>query len=92
MGRERINAVTTSFFGRGSIGLLPGELKKRGYRRGLIVTDRFLFEHKAADRVGEQILAAGAEYAVFYLVQPNPIGRASCRERVFGRASCRERV
>ena len=54
MGRERINAVTTSFFGRGSIGLLPGELKKRGYRRGLIVTDRFLFEHKAADRVGEQ--------------------------------------
>ena len=34
MGRERINAVTTSFFGRGSIGLLPGELKKRGYRRG----------------------------------------------------------
>ena len=72
MGRERINAVTTSFFGRGSIGLLPGELKKRGYRRGLIVTDRFLFEHKAADRVGEQILAAGAEYAVFYLVQPNP--------------------
>lgn len=36
------------------------------------MTDRFLFEHKAADRVGEQILAAGAEYAVFYLVQPNP--------------------
>ena len=72
MGRERINAVTTSFFGKGSIGLLPAELKKRGYRRGLIVTDQFLFEHKVAERVGQQILAAGAEYAIYYLVQPNP--------------------
>ena len=72
MGSARINAVTTSFFGKGSIGLLPAELKKRGYRRGLIETDQFLFEHKVAERVGQQILAAGAEYAIYYLVQPNP--------------------
>ena len=28
MGAERINAVKTSFFGKGAIGLLPAELKK----------------------------------------------------------------
>jgi alcohol dehydrogenase len=36
------------------------------------VTDTFLYEHKIADRVGDQLLAAGAEYAIYYLVQPNP--------------------
>lgn len=72
MIQERRNAVETSFFGRGSISLLPAELKKRGIKRGLIVTDRFLYESKVADRVGESLLEAGVEYAVYYLVQPNP--------------------
>lgn len=45
MALERINAVGTSFFGRGSMGLLPDELKKRGFKRGLIVTDPFLYEN-----------------------------------------------
>lgn len=72
MGLERINAVATSFFGRGSIGLLPAELKKRGMKRGLIVTDRFLYERGAGDRVGACLLSAGVEYAIFYLVEPNP--------------------
>ena len=49
-------AATTAAVG----ATLVPELKKRGYRRGLIVTDRFLFEHQAADRVGEQILAAAS--------------------------------
>ncbi|MEY8351823.1 iron-containing alcohol dehydrogenase [Lachnospiraceae bacterium 54-53] len=72
MGHERINAVTTSFFGRGSIGLLPEELKKRGLKRGLIVTDQFLYESGAGDRAGAFLLKAGVEYAIYYLVQPNP--------------------
>ena len=38
MGAERINAVKTSFFGKGALSLLPAELKKMGIRRGLIVT------------------------------------------------------
>lgn len=72
MGRERSNAVETSFFGRGSIALLPAELKKRGVKRGLIVTDRFLYESKIAEKVGDTLLEAGAEYAIYYLVEPNP--------------------
>lgn len=72
MGAERINAVKTSFFGKGAIGLLPAELKKRGYGRALIVTDKFLFETKVADKVGAEILKANMEYAIYYQVTPNP--------------------
>lgn len=69
---ERSNAVGVSFFGRGSISLLPQELRKRGVKRGLVITDGFLYKSGAADKVGERLLEAGAEYAIYYLVQPNP--------------------
>ena len=65
-------AVKTSFFGKGALSLLPAELKKMGIRRGLIVTDRFLYETGAADRVGRALLDAGVEYAIYYQVKPNP--------------------
>ena len=54
---EKIHAVKTSLFGKGSIALLPDELKKRGLTRGLIVTDSFLYKSGAADRVGEAVSA-----------------------------------
>lgn len=72
MGLEKISSVAVSFFGRGCVSLLPEELKKRGLKRGLIVTDKFLYESGAGDRVGACILKAGMEYAIYYLVQPNP--------------------
>ncbi len=72
MGLERISSVAVSFFGRGCVSLLPEELKKRGLKRGLIVTDKFLYENGAGDRVGACLLKAGMEYAIYYLVQPNP--------------------
>ena len=69
---ERINAVPTSFFGKGAINLLPAELQKMGLKRGLIVTDKFLYESGAAEKVGAKLLEAGAAYAIYYQVQPNP--------------------
>ena len=69
---ERINAVKTSFFGKGAITLLGPELRRMGVARALVVTDRFLYESGAAARVGEVLSQAGVEYAVFYQVQPNP--------------------
>ena len=39
---ERINAVKTSFFGKGAITLLGPELRRMGVARALVVTDRFL--------------------------------------------------
>lgn len=69
---ERIDAVRLSLFGRGAIKQLPAELRKMGIRRALIVTDRFLYDSGAADRVGAALLDGDVEYAVYYQVQPNP--------------------
>lgn len=69
---ERINAVKTSFFGRGAVALLGPELQKMAIRRALLVTDRFLYESGAAARVAEVLSGAGVEFAVYYNVQPNP--------------------
>lgn len=69
---ERINAVKTSFFGKGAIRMLIPELKKNGIRRALVVTDRFLYESGAAKKVGDVLLEAGVEYAIYYHVTPNP--------------------
>ncbi len=72
MNATRIEAVTTSFFGNEAIRLLPEELKKRGAKRALIVTDKFLFESGIVDKVGNMLLEGNVEYATYYLVQPNP--------------------
>lgn len=69
---ERISAVKTSFFGQGAVRMLIPELQKSGARRALIVTDSFLYESGAAARVGDVLLEAGVEYAVYYNVKPNP--------------------
>jgi len=69
---ERISAVKTTFFGKGAVNLLSPELRKMGIKRGLIVTDKFLFESGAADKVGNVLLDAGVEYAIYYDVKPNP--------------------
>lgn len=69
---ERIDAVKTSFFGKGAIQLLEPELRKMGITRALLVTDRFLYESGAAARVARVLSGAGVEFAVYYNVQPNP--------------------
>ena len=69
---ERLDGVKTSFLGKGTVELLGPELQRMGVTRALVVTDRFLYESGAAARVGEVLARAGAEYAVFYQVRPNP--------------------
>lgn len=69
---ERINAVKTSFFGKGAVRMLIPELRKMGVRRALVVTDQFLYQSGAAARVGDVLSQAGVEYAVYYHVTPNP--------------------
>ena len=69
---ERIDAVKTSFFGKGAVRLLEPELRKMGITRALLVTDRFLYESGAAERVARVLSGAGVEFAVYYNVQPNP--------------------
>lgn len=69
---ERINAVKTTFFGKGAVKLLGPELKQTGIRRALLVTDRGLYQSGLAARIAEVLSDAGIEYAVYYDVKPNP--------------------
>lgn len=69
---ERINAVKTTFFGKGAVKMLVPELKKMNIKRALIVTDQFLYESGAASQVGDVLLEAMVEYAIYYQVRPNP--------------------
>lgn len=69
---ERINAVKTTFFGKGAIRLLGPELKKTGIRRALLITDRFLYKSGLTDKLARVLSDAGIEYAVYYDVKPNP--------------------
>lgn len=69
---ERINAVKTTFFGKGAIRMLGPELKKTGINRALVITDRFLYENGLCAKAAEALSDAGIEYAVYYDVKPNP--------------------
>ncbi len=69
---ERINAVKTTFFGKGAVKLLGPELKKTRIKRALLITDRGLYKSGLADRLAEVLSDAGIEYAVYYNVRPNP--------------------
>ena len=59
-------------FGRGTIKLLPEELKKRGYKKALLITDPILLKTGTAKKVTDILDAAGFPYEVFSDVAPNP--------------------
>ena len=62
----------TSYFGRGAIETIPGELVKRGFTKALVVTDRVLVSNGVAGKVTAQLDGAGFAYAVYDAVMPNP--------------------
>jgi len=68
----RMNAVATSFFGNNALALLPAELDKRGIKRALIVTDKFLFDSGSAEKVTCCLNKTTVAYSIYNGVQPNP--------------------
>ena len=62
----------TSYFGRGAIETVPGELNARGFTKALVVTDRVLVANGVAGKVTAQLDAAGFAYDVYDAVMPNP--------------------
>ena len=62
----------TSYFGRGAIETIPGELAKRGFTKALVVTDRVLVANGVAGKVTAQLDVAGFAYEVYDAVMPNP--------------------
>ena len=83
---ERFVLNETSYFGKGAREELPNEIKTRGFKKVLVVTDKALFEVGVTDKVTEVLDKAGIEYTVYSDVKPNPTiknvtdGVAKCKE------------
>ncbi len=76
----------TSYFGPGAIANIADEVKNRGLKKVLVVTDKDLIKFKVATKVMDVLEAAGIEYAVYDNVKANPTienvqtGVAFCKE------------
>lgn len=62
----------TSYFGPGSRAELIAEVKRRGFKKALVVTDAVLVKAGTVGKVTGLLDAAGLAYEVFDKVMPNP--------------------
>ena len=72
MAIEKFVLNETSYFGFGAREVLPEEIKNRGYKKVLVVTDKSLFEIGLTKKVTDKLDEAGIEYTVYSDVKPNP--------------------
>ena len=69
---NRIILNETSYFGAGSISVIPEEVKARGYKKALVVTDKDLLKFNVSQKVTELLDKEGLEYEIFSELKPNP--------------------
>ena len=69
---NRVILNETSYFGRGSREKVVDEIKGRGFKRVLLVTDRSLIEAEVTGMVTAELDKANIPYFVFDGVKPNP--------------------
>lgn len=55
----------TAWFGRGAVGALTDEVKRRGYQKALIVTDKTLVQCGVVAKVTDKMDAAGLAWAIY---------------------------
>lgn len=83
---EKFVLNETSYFGRGSREELANEIKTRGFKKVLVVTDQTLLDCGVAGKVTKVLDNAEIEYEIFADVKPNPTvknvqdGVKKCRE------------
>ena len=76
----------TSYFGRGAREVLGNEIKSRGFKKILVVTDKSLLEVGVTDKVLKSLEENDISYEVFSELKPNPTvknvqdGVAKCKE------------
>ena len=69
---KRMILNETSYHGKGALENLPTEIIKRGFKKGLVITDKGLVEHKVIDKVTDKLKENNLEFEMFYNVDPNP--------------------
>ena len=62
----------TSYFGKGAREELAGEIKKRGFRKVFLVSDKSLVEAGVTSKVEEVLNNAGIPYDLYDEIKPNP--------------------
>ncbi len=62
----------TSYFGANARAELPGEIKRRGFKKVLLVTDNSLLEAEVATKVINVLEEAKIKYLVYSEIKPNP--------------------
>lgn len=62
----------TSYFGKGSREVLPEEIKKRGYKKILLVSDKSLIEAGVTKKVTDILERANMQYTIYDAIKPNP--------------------
>jgi len=72
MSFKRIILNETSYFGPGSRKVIPNEIKRRGFKKIFVVTDKELIKHGVAEGVLSVLDEAGLLYEVYDNVKPNP--------------------
>ena len=62
MGIEKFVLNETSYFGEGSRKVLPDEIKKRGFKKVLVVTDESLYNAGISAKVTDLLDANNIKY------------------------------
>ncbi|KHT32101.1 lactaldehyde reductase [Pectobacterium carotovorum] len=62
----------TSYFGTGAIAHIADEVRRRGFRKALLVTDKDLVKFGVATKITANLDAAGLPYDIYDEVIPNP--------------------
>ena len=69
---NRIMLNETSYFGKGAIQEIAGEVKSRGCRKVMVCTDPDLLKFQVATKVTDVLERAGISYAVYDGIKANP--------------------
>ena len=69
---NRIVLNETSYFGQGSISVIPEEVKGRQFKKAFVVTDKDLIKFNVAQKVTKTLEDAGISFEIYDNVKPNP--------------------
>ena len=69
---NRIVLNETSYFGAGCRAAIADEIKKRGYKKVLLVTDKPLIQFGVAAKIEEVLKGADIPYEIYSEIKPNP--------------------
>lgn len=68
----RIVLNETSYYGAGCRSVIADEVKKRGYKKVMLITDKDLVKFGVAAKVEEVLKVAEIPYEIFSDIKPNP--------------------